>query len=234
VTTTDVAVIESDEVEVVETMTKKEAVALNKKIQSYSDKVANNAFELLSLLEQAATGNIHKALGYKSWSDWYSTNVQVQVEDKGERKMLAAMMSGKGMSQRAIAKSLGIGQATVSRDLDGEEDSDEVEETEGLDGKTYKRGKDAEVIEGEVVEEPAPVKRGALPKAFNEAVGTLRDAVVALLDLTEDDRFPKAQKQLANKLGDDIAAIGEQVLEVMDKLGLTIEEAEEEYEEAEE
>jgi transposase len=251
-TTKAVAKIEPEEQEAEvlaeETMTKREATALNKKIQGLATKVSDNAFELLSLLEQAATGNIHKALGFKSWTEWYSTNVQIDVSDKVERKMLATMMSGKGMSQRAIAVSLGVGQATVSRDLDGEGDSDESPgTTTGLDGKEYKRKDDDEpkIIDGEVVEEePAPTKRAALPKAFDAAVTSVIDAVNELLDLTEDDRFAKASKSLATKLGDDISAVADGVIEVLDKLGIAYdpsapeedadEEAEAEAEEAEE
>lgn len=229
--TAAVAVIEDEGevVEDVEPLTKREATALNKKIQTMSKRVSDNAFELLSLLEQAATGSIHKALGYNSWTAWYSDNVQIDVSDKSERKMLVTMMSGKGMSQRAIAASLGIGQATVSRDLDAEEagDSDESPEaTEGLDGKSYKRKGKAEaeesveeVIDAEVIEdEPEPVKITNMPKAVVEAVDSVIDAVNRLLDLSEDDRFVKGRAKLADKHHEDIEAARDGLQEVLDKL----------------
>lgn len=232
---TEVAVIEDDTAEVVDAeveMTKREAQSLNKKIQTMSKRVSDNAFELLSLLEQAAAGNIHKALGYKSWTEWYSENVQIDVSDRSERKMLVNVMSGKGMSQRAIAASLGIGQATVSRDLDEAEDEGDSDEspgvTIGLDGKEYKRKDDddePEVIDGEVVEdgeeeaeeEPA-AKRGPLPKAVAAAVDSVVEAVNELLDLAEDDRFAKSRKKLADQHHEDIEAARDALTEILDRL----------------
>lgn len=222
-TTTEVAVIEDDEVG--ETMTKKEAQALNRKIKTLSEKVSTNAFELLTLIEQASTGNIHKALEYKSWTEWYAENVQIEVSDKDERKMLVNMMSGKGMSQRAIGASLGIGQATVSRDLDG--DSSESGATTGLDGKTYKR--EPEVIDGEVVDvveesaeeaaeaaEDKPARWSA--KNVDVAVENLVDAVNVLLDLSELPQFGKAKAKLFDSHHEDLEAVRDGVQDVLDKL----------------
>lgn len=224
-TTTEVAVIEDDEIATDETMTKKEAQALNRKIKTLSEKVSTNAFELLTLLEQAATGNIHKALEYKSWTEWYSENVQIEVSDKDERKMLVNMMSGKGMSQRAIGASLGIGQSTVHRDLDG--DSSESGETVGLDGKKYKRESDddqPEVIDGEVIDvtdEPTEVEvkpERWSAKNVDVAVENLVDAINALLDLSELPQFAKAKAKLFDAHHEDLEAVRDGVQDVLDKL----------------
>lgn len=226
-TTTEVAVIDDDEIATDETMTKKEAQALNRKIKTLSEKVSTNAFELLTLLEQAATGNIHKALEYKSWTEWYSENVQIEVSDKDERKMLVNMMSGKGMSQRAIGASLGIGQSTVHRDLDG--DSSESGETVGLDGKKYKRESDdddqPEVIDGEVIDvTDEPVEEvDAKPERWSAknvdvAVENLVDAINALLDLSELPQFAKAKAKLFDAHHEDLEAVRDGVQDVLDKL----------------
>lgn len=230
-TTKEVAVVDPSGDIVEETMSKRDATALNKKISTMSEKVATNAFELLSLIEQAAAGNIHLALGYKSWTEWYSENVQIDVSDKDERKMLAQMMSGKGMSQRAIAASLGIGQATVSRDLEGDSNGSPVT---GLDGKTYKKDNDfsegdiidAEVVEGEVLqddpadEDSAPARRSPLPAAFDGVIDNLMCSITDLMELTEDDRFAKGHKGIAKKHTKNITAFIENLSDVSDKLAV--------------
>ena len=207
-TTTDLEVIDDDEVEVIEpdeVMSKRDATSLNKKIQACAKKVADQSWELLSLLETAATGSIHVALGYASWPAWFSENVGSDVGDRDNRKRLNTLMSGKGMSQRAIAASLGVDQKTVSNDLreSGEENSSPVI---GLDGKTYTRPEEAEedwdddddVIDGEVIEDDeAPARREPLPAQMTEAVDHIVHGVNLLTEVTEDDRFIKARKGFA-------------------------------------
>ena len=96
------------------------------------------AMPCLSCLQRAKAGEIHVALGFSSWPAYVTDVVQIVPTDKAERRMLAALMSGEGMSQRAIGAALGVDQKTVSNDLrSGEENSSAV--TVGLDGKTYPR-----------------------------------------------------------------------------------------------
>jgi hypothetical protein len=124
-----------------------EAKALNSEIHWACEQYLIRQETLQDLLEQAYTGQIHVALSYPSWTAWFAKNVHITPEDKAERQLWAAAMSGRGMSQRAIAAVLGVTQPTVSNDLrSGDKDlsPDEGNEpgpdkTTGLDNKTYKR-----------------------------------------------------------------------------------------------
>jgi hypothetical protein len=89
--------------EIVEPLSKPQAKALDKRIRSASDKVASNFNLLLDLLEEAARGQIHRSLGASSWTAYVKDAVQINISDRIERKSLVSLMSGKGMSQPAIA-----------------------------------------------------------------------------------------------------------------------------------
>jgi|SRR5882757_8452923 len=80
--------------EVIEPLTKPQARALDKRIRAASDKVGTNVNTLLNLLDEAAHGQIHRALGVTSWTAWFRDAVQL------ERKSLMSLMSGRGMSRK--------------------------------------------------------------------------------------------------------------------------------------
>lgn len=210
-TTTEVDVYDADElgteVEVLQPLTEKEAKALDKKIRNASDKVSTYTESLLNLLEEAAAGSIHEALGLPSWTAWFKDAVQISVSDRFERKELVKMMSGKGMSQRAIAGSLGVSQKTVDRDLDGEEvaEGDTVTSLDGvqrpkgkakepeLDSGTEEDGED--YIDAEVVEPPTPAAE--LVAAFNDETINLWGAWSELKDLQAQEKWGGARKRVA-------------------------------------
>jgi hypothetical protein len=141
-------------------LTKSAAKALDKKIRTASDKLTTNAEALWDLLEQAALGQIHEALEYPSWTAWMKDAVQFTPSDRVERKALAALMSGKGMSQRPIAGTLGVDQKTVSNDLAGTEENSSVKTT--LNGKTYKPRK--KVTDPAPSDEPLDVEETEAPE----------------------------------------------------------------------
>lgn len=114
------------------------AKALDEKIRAAGKKFTDSWFYLSTLLKEAEQGQIHKALGFSSWTAYVADAVKIAPTDSTERKMLAELMSGEGMSQRAIAAVLDVDQKTVSNDLrSGEESSSAV--TVGRDGKSYPR-----------------------------------------------------------------------------------------------
>jgi hypothetical protein len=92
---------------------------------------------LQELIRQAHAGQIHNALGYASWTAWFADTVQIAPADKAQRQLWVAFMSGEGMSQRAIGKSLGVDQRTVSNDLRSGEENSSPDNVIGLDGKRY-------------------------------------------------------------------------------------------------
>jgi hypothetical protein len=130
--------------EVVEPLTEKAAKALDKKIRATSDKVTTNVNLLIELLDQAERGQIHEALAYPSWTAWVKDAVQISIPDPEERKALVSLMSGKGMSTRAIAGSLRISKSQAARDAAAPSGAPEDElararASKGLDGKNYSR-----------------------------------------------------------------------------------------------
>lgn len=207
-TTTAEAELYDTESEVLEPLSEKAAKALDKKIRSASDKVSTYTESLLNLLEEAAAGSIHEALGLPSWTAWFKDAVRISVSDRFERKELVKMMSGKGMSQRAIAGSLGVSQKTVDRDLDGEEVEEGATVT-SLDGaeRPKTKAKEAEpeedpaeggedYIEGEVVEPPTPAAE--IVDSFNDETINLWGAWSELKDLMTEEKWGGARKRVAN------------------------------------
>ena len=74
-----------------EALDKPRATALNDQIHAACSKIATDSFELVTLLEQAATGHIDAALGYPSWTAWFAENVTIDISNRDERKMMAAI-----------------------------------------------------------------------------------------------------------------------------------------------
>lgn len=192
-----------------EQLSEKDAKALDKKVRAASDKASSQMETLLSLLEQAAAGSIHVALGLPSWTAWVKDAAVITLSDRFERKELAKLMSGKGMSQRAIAGALGVAQKTIDRDLDGEEVEEGATVT-SLDGAERPKTKPkAEVplsnpesddpddfIDAEVVEPPTPA--ADLVVAFNDETTNLWGACSELEDLLTEEKWGNARKRVAN------------------------------------
>lgn len=232
---TEVAVYEGDtDVEPL-LLTKAKAKALDSKIRKASDKLIADheklgvsADALMGMLQEAADGKIHVALGLPSWTAWFKDAVQIDPVDRSDRKSLVAIMSGKGLSQRAIAGVLGISQKTVDRDLEGE--STDSTKTEGLDGKTYNRSVaeddviDVEYEEEEPVEEDEaedePMKAVDIVGEFDDETSNLVNAVAAMNELTSEPNWSKATKRIAkadlNHLQESITELQKLVDQLME------------------
>jgi transposase len=208
-TTAELELIE--DAEVIEPLTERQAISLDKKIRAASDKVqtsfdglCDKYTSLCELLNQASEGQIHVALGYSSWTAYIADAVQINTVDRIERKGLAKMLSGGGMSQRAIASTLGVSQKTVDRDLEGEEfESDTVT---SLDGKQVSRNKAAKEIEEEYEPEP-PAKATPVTADFKDEIYQLQNDVEALKEVMADERFAKNRKRIGKSHGEDLRAI---------------------------
>lgn len=212
-TTTELAVVD-DNAEVVEwqPLSKTEAKKLDRRIRATSDKAMKNHEktldlfdELKALLTEAKDGEIHKALGLKSWTAYIADAVNVSVTEREDRKALAQFLSGQGMSQRAIAGTLGVSQKTVDRDLDGQ-DEDEGATVTSLDGaeRPKSKAKDDNVIDAEVVDDPEaegdeevqPMTAAEIVTAFNDEVANLWAAQSELLEYTKEDKWAGARKRI--------------------------------------
>jgi hypothetical protein len=189
-------------------LTASQAKALDKKIRAASDRVirdltnaADNYQKLLDLIDQAQRGEIHTALGIKSWTLWFKDTVQLTFTDRDERKELVRIMSGKGMSTRAIADVLNVGKSTVSRDVDSTAPNGTVESLDGRrrPSKPEPSEPEQEPLDVEEVE-PPPVDAPKLPpltEDFRNEVDNLRICVQAFKDIFADDRFPQARNRIA-------------------------------------
>jgi len=215
---TELEVIEAEIVEAPAPLSEGKAKVLDKRIRQASARVIDNTATLLNLLDEAAVGQIHVALGFPSWTAWVKDAVQISPADDTERKSLVQLMNGKGMSQRAIADVVGVNQATVSRDLsEAPADADASPDTEGLDGKTYtkkpKKQEPLDVDEVEPVEKQQPVSAD-----FKEEMYMLANSVSSFQDILADERFPKARNTIAkNNLNRLQELIGE-LQKVVDEL----------------
>lgn len=208
--TKEVAVVDAEVVASVDApkpLTEAKAKSLDKRIRAASEKLTANMDSLLDLLNEAASGQIHVALGYASWPAYLKDAVKVVPTDRTERKQLVEYMSGKGMSNRAISAIVGVDEKTVRRDTEGKTDGGE---TTGLDGKSYKRKsqaeKDAEaeaaqVIDAEVVDEDVTRRATDVIADFDENMDYLYPAVQAFTDQLQDDAdlWGKAVKRIAKK-----------------------------------
>lgn len=215
-TTTELATVEP-ETEAPQLLNKREAKALDKKIRTASDKLSTTSETLLDLLEQAAAGQIHEALELPSWTAWFKDAVQINVSNVEHRKELAKLMAGKGMSQRAIAGSLGVSQMTVSRDVEGEELPDTVTSLDGAERPRNGKAAAAEedYIEGEVVEEEddtsEPMKAVDIVTVFNDEVANVFQAQSELTFLAGEDKWVGARNRIVkanlNQLQEVITAL---------------------------
>jgi DNA-binding Lrp family transcriptional regulator len=199
--------------ELVTQLTEKEAKALDKKVRAASGKVTTAAEilqdrgeALLDLVEQAARGQIHKALD-TTWTAWFKDAVRIVPETRLERKALVALMSGKSLSQRTIAGVLNVDQKTVSNDLrEQDNDNGDAGVTIGLDGKTYSRSKPETVVEEEpedveyedIEEEPtAPTPAVELVGEFDDEAANFYNSVSALTEIIAEPKWAGARRRCA-------------------------------------
>jgi transcriptional regulator with XRE-family HTH domain len=215
---TDLAVVnhDTDPVEVAP-LTERQAQKLDKRIRTASEKVNVTTDALFELLEQAAAGRIHDALGYASWTAWFSEAVTIRPQDRDQRKAFVALMTGRGMSQRAIAGALGISQKTVDRDLEGVEsnDSDTVTSLDGVERPRTKTKVD--VIDAEVVSvEEAPRSSVEVIDDFGAEIDTLLINVQAFKDVLDDELFPKARKRIAQRFTKRLTGAVDDLFKIME------------------
>jgi transposase-like protein len=107
----------TDIIEVIAPLAIDAATRLDKRIRLMADTLRDNIAKITGLIEEAKTGEIHVALGFASWTAYLADALGGRLElDSDSRREVVALMSGEGMSQRAIAQAVGVNQATISRD----------------------------------------------------------------------------------------------------------------------
>jgi transposase len=232
-TTTDLALIEEADAEVVGPLNKTEAKRLDKQIRSKSDqavkardKVIDLVDELTALLTRAREGDIHKALGLKSWTAYVADAVALPAApEREDRKLLVQFLSGQGMSQRAIAGTLNVSQKTVDRDLDGEEVEEGATVT-SLDGaERPKNGKgivaeepiDAEVVDDEE-DSGAPMTAAEIVTAFDDETANLHAAWSEMTEFMQEDKWSGARKRIAKANMETLGEIAKGLQSIIDDL----------------
>lgn len=242
--TTELEVYEESETAEYTPLTERQAKALNEKIHKACDKVSFSREALWDLLNEAAQGQIHIALGtYPSWTAWFSENVRIRPLDVADRKELAIMMASRGMSTRAAAKVLDSSQKTMSRDLQGESlDSETVTSLDGSERQRSKPTEGAASTRGtqsakDVAEELATTEADLDPETidaeeelaeplrpvsedFRDEMWNLRNTVTAIKDVLEDERIlvPRTRNSLATKHVNEIQDIIKELQDVIDFL----------------
>ena len=94
-----------------------EAARLDKRIRLMADTIRDNVLKITGLIEEAKTGQIHVALGFASWTAYLADALGGRLElDTDSRREVVALMSGEGMSNRAIAQAVGVSHVTVIND----------------------------------------------------------------------------------------------------------------------
>lgn len=107
-----------DEAEVVTPISRADAERLDKRIRLLVNQISDTFNKLYELVEQAKTGEIHKALNYPSWTAYVTDVFTVTIRlDRPQRRELVGYLSGEGMSQRGIADVVGVSKNTVTADL---------------------------------------------------------------------------------------------------------------------
>jgi Helix-turn-helix domain len=112
-------------------------------------KQAHIVIEALAILvEQAKATNIHQTLGYPSWTAYIADALDGQWKlERDKRGKVIQLLASQGMSQRAIAATIGAAKTTVHRELSAAGGPFGPPEITGLDGKNYLRPQPSEPSE---------------------------------------------------------------------------------------
>jgi hypothetical protein len=196
------------------TLTKTDAKKLDQRIRRMADATCGNLLKLDELLAEAKAGEIHVALGYKSWTCYVADALGGRPEmTASARKKIVTLLAGEGMSQRGIARATGASKTTVKRDLDnqvvhnGPADAGEPAPTTvtGLDNKQHPKRKPPKP-------EPEPVATADHTDAeiYVELVLSQLSDLAGMVALLQDDpaftdeqhrRIIEAVHQLRNLVG---------------------------------
>jgi predicted transcriptional regulator len=187
---------------------------LNADIKVACEHFTTSREHLQDLLEQAYDGKIDVALGYPSWTKWFSENVTITPTDRAERQAWAAAMSGKGMSQRAIAEVLGCDQKTVSNDLRTEENSSVEPDAKvtSLNGSRRPKHPKPKAKARNDIDQLVDLDK-KIDKADAEAARSLNDVRQNIAKTVHNlgDMFVSMPKVFNKRIGDALAGLIEEV-----------------------
>lgn len=189
------------------------ALPTHEEARTLTDRIKIAVEGTWQLIREAYTSRTWAVLGYDSWdayctAEFGDTRLKLPRE---ERQEVVASLRDSGLSVRAIASATGVARNTVREDLRdvGQFDPPAIQ---GSDGKTYTVIREPEVVDAELVDEPAhpeppKQKRRPLPEAFTDAGRDLTRAAERLSRLTEDDRFAKNRATTHHQVPELIGAL---------------------------
>lgn len=189
-------------------MAVEDAERLTERIRITAHNYVEAREKLIGLVHEAREGNAHTSLGYPSWTA-YLTAVLGEKPlrlARDERQDMVHMLSGEGLSTRAIGAIVGVDQKTVVNDLATEENSSVgsgPRAVESLDGKTrtYTPRPVPVAVEPEApAEEPQKRKRRPITDTADELGWELTRLVEKLERLYADDRFDANKEKVASRL----------------------------------
>ncbi len=149
-----------------------------------TDEIRQSAVTTLFLAIDAHGRQVWVSLGYAGWTECMQAELNAdQLKlPAADRKRAAMLLADVGMSAREIGPVLGVGHATVSRDL----------------SVTVSNETATEVIEADGMAEPPTGSREPLPDAFRSDVRQVARAAAKLEPLTADDRFVQHAPELTD------------------------------------
>ena len=131
--------LDDAEVRSLDPITFDQAEDLDKRLRGEARTVAESMERFKTLIAEAKARDLHQLLGFASWTAYIADIIGKEMGrlHADDRREIVALLTGEGMSQRAIAEAVGVSNATVSRDqvLQGVT----PDTVTGLDGKEYAR-----------------------------------------------------------------------------------------------
>jgi len=190
------------------------ALPTHEEARALTDRIKIAVEGTWQLIREAYTSRTWAVLGYETWdayctAEFGETRLRLPRE---ERQEVVASLRDSGLSTRAIASATAMSEATVRRDLSATASNDAVASVTGVNGKTYTVTREPEVVDAELVDEPAraeppKAKRRPLPEAFTDAGRDLTRAAERLARLTEDDRFARNRETTHHQVPELLGAL---------------------------
>lgn len=166
------------------------------------------------LIREAYTTRTWAVLGYDTWDAYCGAefgHARLKLP-REERQEVVASLRESGMSYPAISAATGMSVGTAHAAAQAFKTESLPPRTQGTDGKSYASSASEEIVDAELVDEPARLeppkqKRRPLPEAFTDAGRDLTRAAERLARLTEDDRFARNRETTHHQVPELLGAL---------------------------
>jgi len=180
--------------------------------RAVTERIKSSMVGLMWDIVTAYRGRAWKALDYPTWDDYIrgEFNHAPLALPREERRVVVALLHGQGISNRAIAPTVGVDRQTVANDLAGGENSPPDGLVTGQDGKRHPAGKPR----------PAAPKPSNMLAKFYRHLSTLQQEALELQTLCKGAEFAALVDQVYREHGQGVAWARELVGGVRDQLAL--------------